>query len=409
MRSGAATTPMDDHDLAVLADLLPDAVVVVDDGVVVRWANQAAVRLMGRPLTEWVGTSGLELLHPDDVGLAVVSLTSVQDKEVGTPIEMRIATASGWVLTELVGAPLGGGRLLLTMRDVTQRRRWEVAGDQTARFRSIVQNAPSVTMLLAGNGTVQSISGAITRQLGQDPETVCGQPLSAIVDPDDGDNLAVALHDSFGSTAAEPTTVEVQLLHADGRRVPFELSFVSLLDDPTVEGIVVSGHDISRLRAAQEALEQYATFDNLTGLFNRRVFDAVLEREWSLTDNDGVDSVLLVADLDGFKQLNDDHGHAAGDDALREFAVILRSLARETDLVARIGGDEFAVLQVRCGGEVAAVGLQNRINEEMARRSWPGGVALGVTIGHQSLKRAASATDALAQADLRMLETKRAR
>ncbi|MEO7428102.1 MAG: GGDEF domain-containing protein, partial [Acidimicrobiales bacterium] len=73
------------------------------------------------------------------------------------------------------------------------------------------------------------------------------------------------------------------------------------------------------------------------------------------------------------------------------------------------GGDEFAVLQVRCGGEVAAVGLQNRINEEMARRSWPGGVALGVTIGHQSLKRAASATDALAQADLRMLKTKRAR
>lgn len=400
---------MNDHDLATLVDQFPDAVVVVDEAAQVCWGNQAAERLMGRPLSDWIDTNGLELLHPDDVGMAMLSMTSVQDKQVGTPIELRIKTRTGWLLVELVGAPLDDGRLLMTMRDMTQRRRWEIAGDQTARFRSLVQNSSTVTMLLDPRGIVQSVSGAITRQLGQDPETVCGHPLADIVDEDDHEALAVALHEARTSTSTDPTVVEVLLCRPGQPPLPFELTFVSLLDDPTVEGLVVTGHDISRLRAALEDLEQLASYDNLTGVFNRRVFDSVLEREWKLTQGDGVDSYLLVADLDGFKRLNDEHGHEAGDDALREFALILRNLARETDLVARLGGDEFAVLQVRCGGEFAALGFTEVLNEEMARRTWPGGLLITASIGHQSLRGADSATAALRRADLSMLENKRER
>ncbi|MEX2294055.1 MAG: diguanylate cyclase [Acidimicrobiales bacterium] len=400
---------MNDHDLALLADHLPDAVVVVDDLATVRWANQTAERLMGVPKTEWVGRSGLDLLHPDDLELALLSMTSVQDKQVGTPIELRIATADGWTLVELVGAPLGNGLVLMTMRDLTQRRRWEVAGNDVARFRSLVHNAASITMLLKADGLVESVSGAVTRQLGLDQESVCGQPLARITDPEDRAALRIALHSAIDSTATDPTIVEVQLVHADGTRIPFELTFVSLLDDPTVEGFVVTGHDISRLRAAQDALEQLASYDTLTGLFNRRVFDAVIEREWTLTQGDGVDSYVLVADLDGFKKLNDDYGHAAGDAALREFGLILRNLARETDLVARLGGDEFGVLQVRCGGEFAALGLEARIQEELARRTWPGDVHLSVTIGHHSLRKASSPRDAVDRADRSMLNEKRSR
>lgn len=409
MLSHAVTSIMNDHDLALLADHLPDAVVVVDEQAVVVWANQTAERLMGVSRTEWIGTSGLDLLHPDDVELALLSLSSVQDKQVGTPIELRISTARGWTLVELVGAPLNDGHILMTMRDLTQRRRWEVASDDTARFRSLVHNAASITMLLDADGTVMSVSAAITRQLGLDQEIVCDRPLAAIIQVDDRAALAVALHAAVDSTATDPVTVEVRFLPAEGDPIPFELTLVSLLDDPTVEGLVVTGHDISRLRAAQDALEQLATYDTLTGLFNRRVFDATMEREWALAQGDGNDSYVCIADLDGFKQLNDEHGHAAGDEALREFGLILRNLARETDLVARIGGDEFAVIQVRCGGELAAIGLEARVHEELARRTWPGGVRLGVTLGHQSLRKATSAGDAVQRADLAMLQTKHAR
>lgn len=409
MPSHAVTNTMNDHDLALLADQLPDAVVVVNEEAIVLWANQTAERLMGVPRSEWIGASGLNLLHPDDVELAALSMSSVQDKQVGTPIELRISTAQGWTLVELVGAPLSDGRVLMTMRDLTQRRRWEIASDDTARFRSLVHNAASITMLLSADGTVTSVSAAITRQLGLDQEVVCGRPLAAILETEDRATLAIALHAAADSTATNPVTVEVRLIAADGDPIPFELTFVSLLDDPTVEGLVVTGHDITRLRAAQEALEQLATYDTLTGLFNRRVFDAVIEREWALAQGDGNDSYVCIADLDGFKQLNDEHGHAAGDEALREFGLILRNLARETDLVARIGGDEFAVIQARCGGELAAIGLEARIHEELARRSWPGGVKLGVTLGHQSLRKATSAADAVERADLAMLKTKHLR
>lgn len=400
---------MNEHELSLLADLLPDAVVVIDETATVCWGNKAAERMMGRSLDDWIGSNGLELLHPDDVGLAMLSITSIQGKEVGAPIEMRIATRTGWVLVELVGTPLGEGRVLMTMRDVTQRRRWELAGDETAKFRSLVQNSSTVMMLVSASGVVTSISGAITRQLAQDPEIVCGRHLACLVDDDDHEALSVALHQARTSTATHPTMLEVLLLDASGGRIPYELTFVSLLDDPTVGGLVVTGHDITRLRAAQADLEQLATYDNLTGLLNRRVFDGVVDREWLLTQNDGVDSYVIVADLDGFKQLNDEYGHAAGDDALREFGVILRSLSRETDVVARLGGDEFGVVQIRCGGEFSALGFEAAVHDEMALRTWPGGLKITASVGHQSLKQASSALDAVGRADHAMFDNKRSR
>lgn len=168
-----------------LFDQLPDAIVVIDSTGAVARGNRAAGRIMGRAVSDFVGTSALELVHPDDLALAALSLSSVEGKEVGTPIELRVTTEDGWRLVELVGAPLGDGHIALSMRDLTDRRRWEVAGGEVARFRSMVHHATALTVLLDADGVVTSVSGAITRQLGHDPELVCDQPLVRIVHPDD--------------------------------------------------------------------------------------------------------------------------------------------------------------------------------------------------------------------------------
>ena len=391
-----------------LVEWLPDAVVVIDaTGVVVR-GNRAAERIMGRSRAEWLGHVGLELVHPDDVHLAALSLTSVADKEIGTPIELRLATADGWRLVELVGAPLEDGFIALSIRDLTDRRRWEVAGDETARFRSLVQHAASITMLLRGDGTIESVSGAVTRTLGHDPEHICHRPLNDIVAPDDRPLVTAALEAASMATPGNPPiTVEAVLRFASAEGgVPFELTIVSLLDDPTVGGLVVSAHDISRLRAAQESLAELAHFDALTGLPNRRAFDAALEREWALTSGDGGDSYVVVADLDHFKALNDRHGHAAGDEALRQVARALRQSVRETDVVARLGGDEFAVILIRCGGEPAVVGFHATLRERLADRLRSLPLRVDISVGHASLRRAESPSAALHAADLAMLETK---
>ncbi|HUF31649.1 MAG TPA: diguanylate cyclase [Acidimicrobiales bacterium] len=403
--TATATAPASD-----LFDQLPDALVVIDGTGTVTRGNRAAERIMGRSAGGLVGINGLDLVHPDDFHLAALSLSSVEGKEVGTPIELRIATDHGWRLIELVGAPLDDGHIVLSMRDLTERRRWEVAGGDVARFRTLVQHATSLTMLLDADGVVTSASGALSRQLGLDPELVCDHPLVQIVHPDDRILVRAAIVAATGSDpGAAPTPVEARLSGHEGH-VPFELTIVSLLDDPTVSGLVVSGHDITRLRAAQETLAELAHFDSLTGLPNRRAFDAALEDQWRLTARDGVDSYVIVVDLDEFKELNDRHGHATGDEALRQVAHALQRCVRSTDAVARLGGDEFGIILIRCGGEAAAIGfaaeLDDRISEACNNLPAP---HVGLSLGYASLRAADSAPAALHHADLAMYAKKRSR
>ena len=394
-----------------LVEWLPDAVVVIDaNGVVIR-TNRAAERIMRRPRHEWLGVSGLDLVHPDDLHLAALSLASVEGKEVGTPIELRLRTADGWRLVELIGAPVEDGFIALSIRDLTDRRKWEIAGGETARFRSVVQHAASITMLLTADGLVESVSGAVTRVLGHDPEHVCKAPLWDIVVDEDRTLVQTAISTAAATPTGSPAiTVEARLTRSGGADpVPFELCIVSLLDDPTVTGLVVSAHDISRLRAAQQALAELAHYDDLTGLPNRRAFDAALERECTLTSRDGIDSYLVVADLDRFKELNDRHGHAVGDECLRQVAHAMRASVRETDEVARLGGDEFAAILVRCGGEASAAGFKLTLRERLIERLNGLPLPVEISMGYASIKATRTPSEALRVADMAMFQDKRAR
>ncbi|MCW3016822.1 MAG: diguanylate cyclase [Solirubrobacterales bacterium] len=151
-------------------------------------------------------------------------------------------------------------------------------------------------------------------------------------------------------------------------------------------------------------MAELAYQDGLTALDNRRSFDLALQREWALTVRDGIDSYVVVADLDGFKAFNDLHGHAAGDEVLRQFAAALRQTARCTDIVARLGGDEFAVLLVRCR-ESAVYAFKERLRTVVKR--FAGLQDVAVSLGHASLLQSMSACAALHRADLAMFADKR--
>ncbi len=235
------------HDVA---ELLPDAVFVVDDDMRMRWANQAAADLFGIPVDEAIGFSGLDFVHPDDVPLAAVSLNSMLHKEIGTPIEVRIRGAEGWRLVEVIGRRLDDG-VLMCMRDLTERRRWEVA-QGTERLRALTQNALTITLSLDRTGHVTATSGGLTRLLGVDQGWIEGRPLADLVDPADRDRLAAALADA---RVEGHVTIDLGLIATDGI-LPFAMTFADLLDDPTVDGIVVTGHDVSdRVRSERELRE----------------------------------------------------------------------------------------------------------------------------------------------------------
>lgn len=123
------------------------------------------------------------------------------------------------------------------------------------------------------------------------------------------------------------------------------IAFSEVLAQQGAQGILQIG--------AMEQLKALATTDGLTGLTNRRVFFDCLEKEISRTRRYELELSLLLLDIDYFKQINDNHGHQAGDVVLERFARVLENLARETDLPARYGGEEFAIILPNTGRDEA--------------------------------------------------------
>jgi len=139
-----------------------------------------------------------------------------------------------------------------------------------------------------------------------------------------------------------------------------------------------------RIRHArlQEQLRSMSFTDELTGLPNRRGFFSLAEQQLKMAQRNEWGLVLLFADLDGFKRINDTQGHRTGDEALMEMSALFRKSFRDSDIIARMGGDEFAILLVNPRkGSVAAA--QKRLHQNLDRfNARPGGAyALHVSIG----------------------------
>ncbi len=254
---------------------LPDAVVVVDGADTIVWANRVAERMFGRERDDWIGQSILDLVHPDDHERILRSLAAMYGKGIGTPIEIRTDAASGWHLTEIVGSStrwFGTDVLLLCLRDQAERRGDEPATGREAPSRSLVHGAASLIMVVSEAGIIESAADVITRLLGHDPGVLVGQPLSGLVTRPDKSKFKDALAAARrGAPSERPVTARVDLLRHDQGVVPFELHFVNLLDDPSVEAIVITGHDVTAQAAAERALgDAVGSVDRHAGFDGRR-------------------------------------------------------------------------------------------------------------------------------------------
>jgi diguanylate cyclase (GGDEF)-like protein len=138
---------------------------------------------------------------------------------------------------------------------------------------------------------------------------------------------------------------------------------------------------LSKLKQSLAREARLARHDFLTKLANRTAFYETVGTEMSRCRRSGRAISIAYIDLDNFKQLNDQRGHRAGDNALKAIAEIMRSTLRSTDVPARIGGDEFAVMLTEADADVAArtVGmLRSRLLERMERRGWPITFSIGL-------------------------------
>jgi diguanylate cyclase len=157
--------------------------------------------------------------------------------------------------------------------------------------------------------------------------------------------------------------------------------------------------EVDRLK---ERAESDAMIDALTGLYNRRGWDKLTQAEEIRCRRYGHSACVLVLDLDGLKQVNDQQGHPQGDELIRRVARTIQRVLRESDVAARIGGDEFAILGIECD-EVAATAMKRRLETAFAQADVHLSIGLAVRDPMRTL------TETFATADQAMYAVKRSR
>lgn len=205
-------------------------------------------------------------------------------------------------------------------------------------------------------------------------------------------------------------TAVVEELRVDRRAVAASWLFHQAA--PTADGLAVTVRDVSSRKRDELRLRKACLTDDLTRLYNRRGFMTLAEQHLRIARRQGKDAVVMYVDMDEFKQLNDRHGHAAGDRALMAVSRLLRSTVRDCDVVARMGGDEFTILALDAD-VMGARAIQKRLDERLALFNASGELPmpLSLTVGHTRVRPSdtSSVSELLARADQLLYARKRRR
>jgi diguanylate cyclase (GGDEF)-like protein/PAS domain S-box-containing protein len=277
------------------------------------------------------------------------------------------------------------------------------------RFRALVQDSSDVVSVIDRTGHGLYIGPGIEHLTGLRPEVFMEAEYGRWLHPGDRIVAARIFDEALAEPAGEHRT-ELRMQHTDGSLRWVELTLRNLLDNPAVEGLVVTYRDITERRAAQERLIHSAHHDPLTGLANRAAFLHALEQSLLDEQSDGRTPAVLFMDLDGFKRVNDTHGHQCGDALIVAVAAMLRRSVLGSDVVGRLGGDEFGVVLTGVASPDDAVTVAKRILTEMEPPVHIGGqelyarASIGVAVAESGTT---DADELLHHADIAMYSAKR--
>ncbi|HVY91846.1 MAG TPA: sensor domain-containing diguanylate cyclase [Bryobacteraceae bacterium] len=236
-----------------------------------------------------------------------------------------------------------------------------MARDNEAQFRFLAENSVDIICRADVDLVMHYASPSTVRALGWTPEEMLGRRPEDFVVAEDLPILRAAVDRAFDPNA-ETDTATVRMRKKDGSLAWMEMNARVIRDEVSGEPceFVAVMRNITERKMIEERLFALAHTDSLTGLWNRRAFDEALEREWARAVRNGSGISLLMLDIDHFKEFNDRHGHLVGDDCLRSVGGAVNSAVRATDVVARYGGEEIAVILPETSLE-DAVGLAERI------------------------------------------------
>ncbi len=398
-----------------LFDSAPDALVVVDSNGQIVFVNAQVEKLFDYRGEELLGQQ-VELLVPEHSrerhsGHRCVYSTDPHTRMMGPELQLIGRRKDGSEFAaEISLSPLAtdrGAMVSTAVRDVTHRRDTEQAA---AHFTALVESSHDAIIGKGLDGVVTSWNAGAEKLYGYTSADIVGKSISLLVPPDRHDEVpAILRRVSRGELIREFETVRAR---KDGTRVDVSLTVSPIRSrDGTVVGASTVARDISDRLRYQNQLMFLAQHDAMTGAHNRLSFEREVGDQVVRARRYGESAVVAIIDLDNFKHINDTYGHASGDQALKAVASILHQRLRQTDFVARIGGDEFAIILPYASadqGVAVTADVQRLINECNVEASHDPVLCLSASVGLAHIdKDAVSAEAILIEADAAMYADKR--
>jgi diguanylate cyclase (GGDEF)-like protein/PAS domain S-box-containing protein len=379
--------------------------------------DERASRMLGWSAEEMVGQRSLHFLHPDDHERAISNWLEMSAGQATARGRVRHLTKDeGWLWVEVEHTYHFDDDpeliyIVAQLSDISDEMAAHEATTQREKlFRRMAESLPVGLFQVLTDETVVFANGRLARILGVPSATTLAEQLATVVEADrpalDAAFLLV-LHEGID----QQFEVGVQVPDVDGRRLTgverrVSLTLAALSDQEGAAGAIVTVSDVTEAARMREELNVRATFDPLTGCYNRASTMAGLEK--TLADGKETLAVIFI-DLDRFKPVNDELGHAAGDELLVHVAQRLSELRRTDDVVGRIGGDEFLLICHGVGTAAEAQAVAERVSAALHHEVIVGGraVDLAASIGVALSAPDLSAGELIELADTAMYESKR--
>lgn len=305
------------------------------------------------------------------------------------------------------GTLVRGERIYINIvRDISDRRRSEQKLRESEENMRALLNATSESLILMDvNGKLLQVNEAGAKRMGSaSPELIIGRSIYELLPAE----LAGQRRAQAAKVVKTGQSLQFEDLHEG--RYENRVLYPVFDDKGRVTRLAVFGTDVTEFRKMEEKLRVMALTDELTELYNRRGFFFLAERQFKISVRSGRQFMLLYIDLDGMKKINDSFGHDQGDQALLTTARILLETFRVSDIVARMGGDEFTVLAINSEHESKTMilkRLQEKIDQANAGRRQKFKISLSIGVAHYHPGGADSLQDMIATADKEMYREKR--
>jgi diguanylate cyclase (GGDEF)-like protein/PAS domain S-box-containing protein len=244
---------------------------------------------------------------------------------------------------------------------------------QREHLQAILESVGEGVYGVDNDGMLTFVNHATLKVVGVDDDAslLSKSAYDALHFADESNHADDQLRDAYGKEA-KLRCWETRFKHHSGKPIPVECTVHPLKLNGKQDGSVIAFRDISNQKMLEEKLRWQATHDHLTEMYNRRYFETRLEKELKDAQRTDIMSALIYIDLDRFKYVNDTAGHDTGDRMLLEISRVLTKIQRRSDVIARIGGDEFAIL-LKNVDSAMALNLANEYRSALNNISINGG------------------------------------